>query len=413
MQPENEKMTVSEDEISSQSATENPQSAVRHLYVHIPFCAKLCPYCSFYVDTHFKNKNAQFLDALICELNLRAREFPLDFRTIYFGGGTPSSLSLSQIESLLTRLHEKIAVSETDQSGKLSSPREFTFEINPATVSLEKAKLLRALGVNRISMGVQSWNDATLKTLGRIHSAAQAERTYETLRAAGFENVSLDLMFGVPCQTRTEWQADLDKTIALAPEHISAYCLTYEEDTTFFKKLVNHEFTQNHDWDAALFEDAIDRLEAARFAHYEISNYAKPGCESLHNFAYWEGADYLGIGAGAFSTRGAARWQNIANTEIYTAQMLDGKSTVCFEEPLDDETKRKERIAFSLRTNRGIPRSLLANCAPQLEEMLALKLLTPLQNSSAKSNAFANDEPRFVLTRRGKLLADSVASAFM
>jgi oxygen-independent coproporphyrinogen III oxidase len=366
-------------------------NAIRHLYFHIPFCAKLCPYCSFYVDTHFKNKSPRFLDAILREVEKQGAQFAIRPRTIYFGGGTPSSLSLSQLEFLLTRLREKLGLSEL---------AEWTFEVNPATVSPEKAKLLRALGVNRISMGVQSWDDAILKTLGRIHTGEQAGQTFRILREAGFDNISLDLMFAVPGQTRGAWRATLDKTIALAPEHISAYCLTYEEDTAFFEKLKSREFSQDENWDADLFELAMDTLGAAGFEQYEISNYAKPGRESLHNLAYWEAADYLGFGPSAFSTVGERRFQNIADTASYTERTLADTATVSLEETVKPSTRTGERIAFSLRTNRGVALETLAPWKREVEEFRALGFLQ-------------NNGDRVVLTRRGKLMADSVAGIFV
>ena len=364
---------------------------IRHLYFHIPFCAKLCPYCSFYVDTHFKNKSPRFLDAILREVETQGARFEVQPETIYFGGGTPSSLSMSQLESLLTRLRERL---------DLTRLSEWTFEINPATVSLEKARLLRSLGVTRISMGVQSWDDAILKTLGRIHTGDQAERTFDILRSAGFDNISIDLMFAVPGQTREQWRATLDKTIALAPEHISAYCLTYEEDTAFFEKLNAREFSQDENRDADLFELAMDLLGAAGYAQYEISNYALPGRESLHNFAYWLASDYLGFGPSAFSTVGECRWQNVPDTAGYTARMLEDASPVSFEEPVKPSTRTGERIAFSLRTNRGVPRELLAPWQSEVDEFRALGFLQ-------------NEGDSVVLTRKGKLMADTVAEVFV
>ena len=364
--------------------------SIRHLYFHIPFCAKLCPYCSFYVDTHFKNKSARFLDALLCEVKKQAGKFAIKPRTIYFGGGTPSSLSISQLD-LLARLRDHLDLSEL---------QEWTFEVNPATVSIEKARTLRALGVTRISMGVQSWDDTTLKTLGRIHTSAQAEQTYHILREAGFENISLDLMFAVPGQTREQWDASLQKTIALRPEHISSYCLTYEEDTEYFRKLQSHEFSQDENWDADLFEMTMDTLADAGYVQYEISNYALPGRESLHNFAYWDAADYLGFGPSAFSTVGESRWQNIADSASYTDRLLAGIPAVTFEETIKPSTRKGEMIAFSLRTNHGVPDELLSPWRSEVEEFHKLGFLQ-----------YADD--KVLLTRKGKLMADSVAEIFV
>jgi len=375
--------------LSQRDANGNPID-IRHLYFHIPFCAKLCPYCSFYVDTHFKNKSALFLDALVREVDLQAAQYAIKPRTIYFGGGTPSSLSISQLD-VLAKLRDVIDLSEL---------KEWTFEVNPATVSLEKAIRLRELGVTRISMGVQSWDPAILKTLGRIHTSEQAEKTFDILRTAGFENVSLDLMFAVPGQTREQWRASLEKTIALRPEHISAYCLTYEEDTEFFRKLQAREYSQDEHWDADLFELAMDSLGAAGYVQYEVSNYSLPGRESLHNFSYWDAADYLGFGPSAFSTVGQRRWQNIADTAAYTEHLHAGKSPVSFKETIKPSTRTGEMIAFSMRTNRGVPRGLLAPWQREVDEFHDLGFLE-------------NNGDRVVLTRKGKLMADSVAEIFV
>ncbi len=366
-------------------------NVVRHLYIHIPFCPKLCPYCSFYSEVSDRNKTRRFLDAILLELDRQKEIIPLQPETIFFGGGTPSALSTSQLEYLLSGLRKRL---------ELSTLREWTLEMNPATVSLEKATLLRALGVNRISMGVQSWDPNLLKVLGRVHSRLQAERSYEILREARFDNVNLDLMFAVPTQTRNQWAQTLQTTISLSPEHISAYCLTYEEDTEFFAKFQAGEFSIDDDWDADLFEMTMDMLEAGGYEQYEISNYAKPARECVHNLAYWNGADYLGIGPSAFSTVDDRRWQNVASAEEYSTRILANQSAVTFEESLDRRTKDSERIAFALRTDRGVPQKLLEPWAKEFDELLSLGFLE-------------NVVDRVVLTRRGKLLADSVAEAFV
>lgn len=364
---------------------------IRHLYFHIPFCPKLCPYCSFYVEVGGKNKTQRFLDALLLEVETQNAAFGIEPETIYFGGGTPSMLSVSQLEYLLNGLRRRI---------NTASAAEWTFEINPATVSPEKARLLRSLGVNRISMGAQSWDDTVLQTLGRTHTAAQTEETFTTLRDAGFRNINLDLMFAVPGQTREQWEATLAKTIALRPEHVSAYCLTYEEDTEFFHRLRAREFANDDEREAGMFEDAEDALTSAGFARYEISNYAQPGSESRHNFAYWRGADYLGFGPSAFSTHGERRWQNIPNSEEYANRIFAGTSPVSFEESLAPATKLGERLAFGLRTNRGVAASDLAPWTEKISEFQALGFLE-------------RSGDRVLLTRRGRLMADSVAEVFV
>lgn len=364
---------------------------IRHLYVHIPFCLKICPYCSFYKEASDQNKTQRFLDALLAELEQESARRPLQPQTIFFGGGTPSALSTPQLEYLLTGMRERL---------DLTALTEWTLEMNPATVSPEKARTLRTLGVNRISMGVQSWDSGLLAVLGRVHSVEQAERSYEILREAGFDNVNLDLMFAVPTQTRGQWEVTLEKTITMAPEHISAYCLTYEEDTAFFRRFQTGEYGQDKEWDADLFEATLDRLEAAGYEGYEISNHAKPARECLHNLAYWQGADYLGLGPSAFSTCGSSRWQNIADSQEYSARILSGQSAVSFREELDDATRLAEKIAFGLRTNRGVAADLLAPWQATVDEYL-------------REGFFHRDGLQIKLTRKGRLVADTLAEAFV
>jgi oxygen-independent coproporphyrinogen-3 oxidase len=273
-------------------------------------------------------------------------------------------------------------------------------EANPASVSARKATLLKKFGVNRISLGVQSWDDELLKLLGREHNAQQAKETYRILRNAGFTNVNVDLMFGLPRQTVDQWRATLEKTIVLQPEHISTYCLTYEEDTEFFLRHARGEFRQDSDSDTEFFEITMAILEEAGYEHYEISNYARPGFESVHNRAYWRGKDYLGIGPSAVSTIGRQRWQNVCNYRTYIQRLFSGQSPHESTENLTDEMKRTERIALALRTRDGISASELKDFAQQTDEIIRLQLL-------AQSNG------NFVLTRRGKALADSVAEALL
>jgi oxygen-independent coproporphyrinogen-3 oxidase len=364
---------------------------VRHLYFHIPFCPRLCPYCSFHVETSMKGKNRPFLEALLKEVRLHAASYDIQPETIYFGGGTPSMLSLGELDYLLTGLRNILP---------LSHLREWTFEVNPATVSPAKAALLLSFGVNRISIGVQSWDDTLLRTLGRAHTADRAAETYHVLRAAGFQNINLDLMFGIPGQTRSQWRDTLSRTLALAPAHISAYCLTYEQDTRYFQQLQAGQFHRDDDLDAALFEDAMDLLPAAGYSQYEISNYALPGHESLHNYACWDGRDYLGIGPSAFSTVGPRRWQNVPDSAAYTLRIAAAGAAVSFHETISPRTRAGETLAFGLRTQRGIPIESALPYEPQLAPLRDLGLLQ-------------TRDDRLLLTRRGKLLADSVAEAFV
>jgi oxygen-independent coproporphyrinogen III oxidase len=365
---------------------------IRHLYVHIPFCARICPYCAFYKDLLDRSRTRQFCEALLRELvrcDRRARH--LLPSTIYFGGGTPTALNIAQLELLLRGFHQTL---------DLSRLIEWTMEANPGSVSPRKAAVLKKFGVNRISLGVQSWDDELLKLLGREHTARQAAESFSVLRDAGFMNINVDLMFGLPGQTLDQWHATLEKTIALQPEHISTYCLTYEEDTEFFLRHARGEFRQDQDTEAEFFELTMAILEDEGYEHYEISNYARPGFESVHNRAYWMGEDYLGIGPSAVSTIGMQRWQNICDYRAYIDRVLSGESARESSEDLTHEMKRTERIALALRTREGIPASELKSFASKTNELIALDLLRESQGN-------------FVLTGRGKTLADSIAEAFV
>jgi oxygen-independent coproporphyrinogen-3 oxidase len=365
---------------------------LRHLYVHIPFCPKVCPYCSFYKETSDRNKTQAFLDSILLDLDRRLCEMPgCRLETIFFGGGTPSALTVKQLDFLLSGLHRRL-----DLSGLL----EWTLEMNPATVSLEKARMLRDFGVNRVSVGVQSWDPETLVRLGRVHSAEQAERSFHTLREAGFANLNLDLIFGVPGQSIETWQRTVERTVRLAPEHISAYCLTFEEDTEFFKLLQRGDLRQDVDHDAALYEFTIAALEISGYSQYEISNYAKPGHECLHNLAYWHGHNYLGLGPSAFSTIGQNRWQNTPDTGRYIEQLRLTTEPINFREHISDRMRKAEAIAFGLRTAIGVAASEMT---PWPGELDALRHEGYIEEGDA----------RIRLTVRGRMVADSIAELFV
>ena len=368
-----------------------PETTVAHIYVHIPFCARICPYCAFYKERADSSQTQRFCEALLRELDETRGGISLALETIFIGGGTPTALTTAQLEFLLGGFRERL---------DLSALREWTVEANPGSVSSHKAAVLRNAGVNRISLGVQSWDDELLKLLGREHNAAQAEASFHLLREAGFTNLNIDLMFGLPGQTLAQWEETLRKTIALGPEHISTYCLTYEEDTEFFARQQRGEFREDSDSDAGFLESAMQILENAGFEHYEISNYARSGYASVHNRAYWAGEDYVGIGPSAFSTLGLQRLQNVADYRIYADRILAGDPAVGSTELLTDEMKRGERIALSLRTGRGVVSAELKRWPNECREFEELGLLCEVDGN-------------FVLTPQGKLLADSVAEAFL
>lgn len=374
--------------LAGNSAATTP---LRHIYVHVPFCARICPYCAFYKDLLDRSQTQRFCEAILRELEQCAANLDIVPRTIFFGGGTPTALTIVQLESILRGFPRKL---------DLSALTEWTIEANPGSVSARKAALLRRSRVNRISLGVQSWDDQLLKILGREHNARQAEESFRILRDAGFSNINIDLMFGLPGQTAEQWEATLEKTIQLRPEHISAYCLTYEEDTEFFLRHARGELHSNTDLEAELFESAMSTLEAAGYEHYEISNYAQPGYASIHNRAYWAGEDYLGIGPSAFSTFGLRRWQNIPNYREYADHVLSDRPPIGAIEELSTQMKSTEKIALSLRTREGISADMLVGQSAKTDEFVRLGLL---ERSTGN----------FVLTRAGKSVADSVAEALV
>jgi oxygen-independent coproporphyrinogen-3 oxidase len=272
--------------------------------------------------------------------------------------------------------------------------------MNPATVTTRKAELLRGFGVNRVSMGVQSWDPDLLKVLGRVHDADQVRRSFAILRETGFDNLNLDLIYGVPGQSLAQWEDSIRQTVALGPEHISAYCLTYEEDTEYFERMTRGEFREDVESDAGFFERGVEMLSAAGYGQYEISNYARPGRECRHNLAYWEGADYLGLGPSAWSTIGERRWQNVPDTAAYVQAVQAGVRPLRNEEILPATTREAEKIAFGLRMNAGIDPARLAE---------RHDLITGLR----EEGLLEDHGPRVRLTPRGRLLADEIAAELM
>jgi oxygen-independent coproporphyrinogen-3 oxidase len=361
---------------------------IRHLYVHVPFCAKICPYCAFHVHTGGAARQREFVNALRTEWRRARAEFPLDLETIYFGGGTPSILSADLFAELAQEL-------PTARPG-----REFTLEVNPATITPEKAAAWRAAGVNRISLGAQSFDPVMLRLLGRQHAPEDIADGCALLREHGFGNLNLDLMFALPGQHEAAWEATVRSALACRPEHISAYALTYEEDTPFFEKLQRAEWRQDEAREIAMFERTRELLGTAGLPDYEISNFARPGFESKHNLAYWRGADYLGLGPSACSTVGERRWKNVPDTTAYQERLARGESVRTEPEEIDAATRTRERIMFGLRTREGVPREVFGPEAARLRELETGGL-------TVQTNG------RIRLTLRGQLVADSVAALFV
>ena len=359
------------------------------LYLHIPFCHRVCPYCSFYKHTPGASSIGGFIDALAVEARQRLATIATQPRTLYLGGGTPSMLSPGHLTRLFAALQATLDFSQLV---------EITLEANPATFDLAKARLLRELGVTRVSLGIQAFLPQMLATLGREHTAAQAIAAIALLREANIAQVNIDLMFSIPGQSAADWEATLRQAVALQPDHISAYNLTYEEDTAFFESLRRGDVSRSEDVDARFFELAADILTDAGFDHYETSNYARPGCQSTHNQGYWQGEDYLGLGPSAVSTLGAVRSKNVADTTQYIARIKALGHALEESETLSPAARRLERIALGLRTSAGIPLALLDSAGLARAEILAGEGLARIDNE------------RLFIIRHGRALVDAIAA---
>lgn len=369
----------------------------RGLYIHIPFCQRKCLYCDFssYVLPQY---HEAYTEALVREIHRQAAHFPGPFTTIYIGGGTPTCLSVSQ----LARIIKAVRASFRCRPGG-----EFTIEANPGTVDVDKLKVLRQLGVNRISFGVQAFQDHLLRALGRIHTARMAVEAVAKARHAGFTNISLDLMYGLPGQTLADWRQSLHMATALAVPHISAYGLKVEENTPFAAaRAAGRLALPDEDTEDAMYELTQEVLSGAGYSRYEISNYARPGFACQHNIGYWRALPYLGLGAGAHSF-----WQNIhwANTADVRQYITAGPSGPVEKEVLTPATARGEYLFLNLRLCQGFRtldftarfgRSFFALYSQQVREFAAQGLL-------------AMRSGRVALTPRGLKFSKRVFAAFL
>lgn len=348
---------------------EKSAESIASLYVHVPFCAQKCSYCAFFSEPSSGEVINRYVAGVIRELGLVAHD--LKPRTVFFGGGTPSLLNLRQWEDILQAM----------QRLNLLGATEWTVECNPATVSLDKARLLRSYGVNRISMGVQSLDAALLQRLGRVHTREMVFKSFDILRKAGFENLNLDLMFAIPGQTLEVWRETLTEAIALGSEHLSCYEVIYEEDTVLYAKLEAGEFEVNEDLACSMYEELVDRAAQAGYLRYEIANFARdkrlekpgdgeqparlstagqaetdlPGLACLHNVNYWRGGDFYGLGPSATSYIRGVRTRNWANTQLYCEQLERGRRAIESREALPPLGRAGETAAFGLRMVAGWP----------------------------------------------------------
>ena len=320
------------------------------IYIHIPFCKRRCIYCDFFSTTQSDQKSTYV--RTLCE-ELRIRKDYLqeeDIETIYLGGGTPSQLSQKELELIFTTIYNIYKVKEN---------AEITLEANPDDLTPEYVTMLRQLPINRISMGIQTFQENTLKLLHRRHTAQQAVEAFYRCREAGFQNISIDLMYGLPGETLETWIHDLKQAIDLHPEHISAYHLIYEEGTVLWKLREECQVKEaDEDLSVSLFSTLIDMLTQAGYQHYEISNFCLPGLHSQHNSSYWTGKKYLGCGPSAHSYNGFSRQWNVASLDKYMTGISSGQPDFELEE-LDLYTRYNDFVITSIRTCWGMPLSRL------------------------------------------------------
>lgn len=362
------------------------------LYIHIPFCRSRCSYCDFATGLYESGLADRYVSAVVEEIRSSTlAEAKVD--TIYFGGGTPSLLDPAQLDRILLALHEKFDVDPAS---------EITLEINPGSITVEKLRDFRSLGINRASFGAQTFDDRELAKLGRSHTAADTRRTFHDLRAAGFENISFDLIAGLPGQSLTGWQRNVDEALQLRPEHLSFYLLEIHSGTPLAQHIERKlQPVPDEDLAAVMYEQMIERAAAAGYEHYEISNLSRPGFQSRHNTKYWTGEPYFGFGCSAHSYDGETqRWSNHRDVLAYVQSVEKGLSPIDEKQILTNSDIKAESLFLGLRLMRGVRADLCKDYETDLARFREAGLLE-LDGDFIK------------LTRNGALLSNEVFSAFV
>ncbi|HEY3324670.1 MAG TPA: radical SAM family heme chaperone HemW [Planctomycetota bacterium] len=393
----------------------NSQTCPEGLYIHLPFCAALCSYCDFVSEVHVPARATKYLDALENELRarcssladlrgqeLRAKSQELfSPRTIFIGGGTPTALDVKELQNFFDMLRRHV---------DLSGVQELTIEANPGTIDARKLEFLLKQGVNRISFGVQSFQPHLLKLLGRIHSAEQAREAIRAARAAGFSNISIDLLHGVATETLDDLRRDLDAAIALKTEHLSAYGLIYEEGTPLNTSVEQGRVAAlSPEEESAQYMLVMETLEAAGLLQYEISNYARPGRESQHNLIYWRNEAYLGVGVSAASFMSWERTTNTKDMDLYITSAAATGKAVDIAETLDPQARARESLVLELRLRAGVDASELQRRwgldiereCPALSKYLGEGLMEKTTSG------------RYRISRRGLPVADGILAEFV
>lgn len=380
------------------SESSSPPIETAALYVHLPFCPYICPYCDFAKWAFAPEAATAYLRALEAEIDRAPR---VAATTLFFGGGTPNTYESREIAAIIARLRARFG---------LLGDAEISVEINPDLTLCERLGGLREAGVNRLSIGVQSFDESELKTLGRRHSANDVAVVVDRARAAGFANISIDLMFGVPGQTEGTWAASLDRAFALGITHVSTYGLTIEEGTPYarwYERQPGAFFDDERE--AKLYQIAIDRAAEAGFEHYEISNFAQPGYRCAHNANYWRNGSYLGLGVGAASYRAGVRSTNTRDLSEYTAAALAGGPIPGESEELTGDDRIGEATMLALRTLEGVN-------LREFSERYSVDFLKRYDRVIAdlgEAGLLATSGEFVWLTPRGRFLANDVCGAFL
>jgi oxygen-independent coproporphyrinogen-3 oxidase len=391
----------------AQEKEQVPDAAPLGVYVHVPFCATTCDFCAFYQTVPKGDAVRRYLDGIETEAGLvnwaqggGAGPGGRAVTTAFWGGGTPGLLKAAELE----RLGRTMLLFCGGQ------PVEWSIELAPATVTSERLAVLKALGVTRISLGVQSFDDALLDALGRQHTPAQIYRAYDLIRAAGFASVNLDLMFALPGQTESQWRSDLDEALRLAPDHLSTYCLTFEEDTALWVKLSQGKVKLDADKEALFYQHTWDYLATKGYAQYEVSNFARPNHACRHNLNTWRMHEWVGLGPSAASQHAGWRAANPSDLGLWLNELEAGQRATADRVALTPELLAADAVIFGLRLNEGVSLPKLRGRFPSapwsgLEELLPRLLVDGLLLATA--------EGRISLTTRGRLVADAVGAEVM
>lgn len=377
---------------SSQAKEAQPPLGI---YCHVPFCASTCDFCAFYQEKPRREELERYLDCMELEFALLPPDRPV--QTVFWGGGTPGLLPAKDLERL----------GKSMLSGFTSNPVEWTVEMAPSTVKADKLAVLRDLGVTRISMGVQSFDEGLLESLGRLHRPKQIYEAWERIMEAGFAQTNIDLMFALPGQGIDQWESDIREAARLEPSHLSTYCLTFEEDTALYVKLSQGKLKIDEVRELAFYERGWERLDELGYSQYEVSNFCRPGNECIHNVNTWRMGEWIGYGPSAASQFQRRRFQRPANLDAWAKSVLSNQPAKEELVELDDSILFADAVVFGLRMNAGVRLDDLASRFPGAGNRAVIR---EMLDAFADKGLLWREGNRFALTHAGRLLCDSIGS---